>query len=233
MNTTHMRIVAALALSMLLALPAAAQELASERDKRSYAIGMDIASKLKSQALELNDELIVEGFRDTLLGKETKLSQEDLAQVMDAYRQEFMQQRAKEQLAEAEANKARGKAFLEENKTKDGVKVTDSGLQYKVLKKGKGASPKADDTVTVHYRGTLIDGTEFDSSYRRGQPATFPVHGVIPGWVEALQMMKPGSKWMLYIPSELAYDSRQMGQYITPNSTLIFEVELLDIKNGE
>ena len=228
-----MRIVAALALSMLLALPAAAQELASERDKRSYAIGMDIACKLKSQALELNDELIVEGFRDTLLGKETKLSQEDLVQVMDAYRQEFMQQRAKEQLAEAEANKARGKAFLEENKTKDGVKVTGSGLQYKVLKKGKGASPKADDTVTVHYRGTLIDGTEFDSSYRRGQPATFPVHGVIPGWVEALQMMKPGSKWMLYIPSELAYDSRQMGQYITPNSTLIFEVELLDIKNGE
>jgi FKBP-type peptidyl-prolyl cis-trans isomerase len=127
----------------------------------------------------------------------------------------------------AQKNLADGEKFLTENKTKEGVKTTESGLQYKVLEAGEGPSPKAGDTVTVHYRGTFVDGTEFDSSYQRGEPATFPLTGVIPGWTEALQLMKKGSKWMLFIPSELAYGERGAGNRIPPNSTLIFEVELL------
>jgi FKBP-type peptidyl-prolyl cis-trans isomerase FklB len=145
---------------------------------------------------------------------------------MMAFQKEVMAKQAEV----AKKNKAEGEAFLAENKKKEGVKTTPSGLQYKVIKPGKGKKPKSSDTVTVNYRGTLIDGTEFDSSYKRGQPATFQVSGVIPGWTEALQLMEEGAKWQLFIPSNLAYGERGAGGVIGPNATLIFEVELISIQ---
>jgi FKBP-type peptidyl-prolyl cis-trans isomerase len=177
--------------------------------------------------------VLSEGIEDALSGKESRLSEEEMGSSLSNLRQKSMtamQEALKEQ---AEKNLVEGEKFLTENKTKEGVKTTASGLQYKIIEEGKGPSPKAGDTVTVNYRGTLIDGTQFDSSYDRGQPATFPLTGVIPGWTEALQMMKKGSKWELYIPPDLAYGDRGAGNRIPPNSTLIFEVELISIQAPE
>jgi FKBP-type peptidyl-prolyl cis-trans isomerase FklB len=165
------------------------------------------------------------GIKDALAGK-PQLTPDQIKEVMTTFEKD-MEQKQKET---GEKNKAEGAKFLEENKKKDGVKTTASGLQYKVIKDGNGAQPKKTDTVTVNYRGTLMNGTEFDSSYKRGQPATFPVNGVIPGWTEALQLMKVGSKYQLFIPSTLAYGERSVGPDIGANSTLIFEVELMDAK---
>jgi FKBP-type peptidyl-prolyl cis-trans isomerase FklB len=204
--------------------------LKNEKDRLSYAIGMDIGNGLKSQNIDLNPEIVAQGIWDALSGGKTLMKEQEYRDTITAFKQE-MQQKQKAQMKEfSEKNQKDGEKFLAENKTGEGIITLPSGLQYKVIKAGTGKSPKSSDTVTVNYRGTLINGTEFDSSYRRGQPASFKVGGVIPGWTEALQLMKVGAKWELYIPSNLAYGARGAGRNIGPNSTLIFEVELISVK---
>jgi FKBP-type peptidyl-prolyl cis-trans isomerase FklB len=215
--------------AFLLTLPLFAQEksppLKDQKDKVSYSIGLNIGSNLGRQNVEINPEALTAGVKDAIAGK-PQLTQDQIKEVMTAFEKDMQQK----QKAAGEKSAAEGKTFLEENKKKEGVKTTASGLQYKVIKEGTGAPPKATDTVTVNYRGTLIDGKEFDSSYKRGQPATFPLNGVIKGWTEGLQLMKTGSKYQLFVPPDLAYGERTVGPDLAPNSTLIFEVELLDAK---
>src|SRR5438445_6322861 len=196
-----------------------------QKDKVSYSVGLQIGFNLSRQKVDINPDILAVGIKDALAGK-PQLNPDQIKEVMTNFEKD-MEQKQKEA---GEKNKTEGAKFLEENKKKEGVKTAASGLQYKVLKEGNGAQPKATDTVTVNYRGTLINGTEFDSSYKRGQPATFPVNGVIKGWTEALQLMKVGSKYQLFIPSNLAYGERAMGPDIGANSTLIFEVELQEVK---
>ena len=199
--------------------------LKDSKDKVSYSIGLNIGFNLKKQNVSINPDTFVLGLKDALAGK-PQMTDEQVKETMTAFEKEMIDK----QKAAGVKNGADGEKFLAENKKKEGVKTTASGLQYKVVKEGTGAQPKEKDTVMANYRGTLIDGTEFDSSYTRGQLATFPVSGVIKGWTEALQMMKVGSKYQLFIPANLAYGERAMGPDIGPNSTLIFEVELLDVK---
>ena len=201
----------------------------SKEDKISYSIGVDIGTSMKRQGLELNADQMAAGLKDSLSGGKTKLSADEVKKILTDYQQELQAKAQEHEQMLAEKNKKDGEAFLAENKKKPGVKTLPSGLQYKVITDGKGPIPKASDTVTTNYKGTLIDGTEFDSSYKRGEPATFPVSGVIKGWTEALQLMKVGSKWELYVPADLAYGPRGAGQVIGPNSTLVFEVELVSI----
>jgi len=201
-------------------------QLKDLKDKVSYGVGLSVGSNFKKQGQELNPDALLAGVKDALSGKTPALTENELKETMEAW----SKQMEDKQKVVGEKNAADATKFLAENKKKDGVKTTASGLQYKVMKEGAGAQPKETDTVTVNYRGTLINGTEFDSSYKRGQPATFPVNGVIKGWTEALQLMKPGSKYQLFIPADLAYGARAVGPDITPNSALIFEVELLEVK---
>ncbi len=219
---------------LLLAFHAGAEEqaaLKSKKDKVSYGIGADIARNMKVQSIDIDPDLVARGMKDVLSGGKTLMSEEEIKETLTALRQEVMARQAEELKKIGEKNKKEGEAFLEENKKKEGVKTLPSGLQYKVITEGTGKTPKATDTVTVNYRGTLVNGTEFDSSYKRGQPATFPVNGVIPGWTEALQLMKEGAKWQLFIPSGLAYGERGAGGgIIGPNSVLIFDVELISVK---
>lgn len=214
---------------------ASAQEtkLESEIDKVSYLIGRNIGGSIRSDGLEVNLEALVAGLTEGVNDKESRISDADAATIMASFQKKMQAEQAAKAAAAGGANTAAGAKFLAENKQRDGVKVTESGLQYEILKAGEGPKPGASDTVSVHYHGTLIDGTVFDSSVDRGQPATFPVGGVIPGWVEALQLMPTGSKWKLVIPSELAYAPRGAGGDIGPNSTLVFEVELLSIQAPE
>ncbi len=207
-------------------------QLKDQKDKASYSIGYDIGTTFKKQNMELNPDLLFAGLKDALSGKEA-MSKEDRDKTLQDFQKEMMEKQAAATKAAGEKNLADGEKFLTENKKKEGVKTTASGLQYKVVKEGSGAPPKATDTVVVNYKGTLIDGTEFDSSYKRKEPATFPVNRVIPGWTEALQLMKPGAKYELYIPSKIAYGERGAGKDIGPNAALIFEVELLSIKAPE
>jgi FKBP-type peptidyl-prolyl cis-trans isomerase FklB len=204
-------------------------ELKTLDQKVSYAFGKDMGAYLKSMSITIDKEALFQGIEDTLEGKKSMLTPEQIT----AIKQEFGKKMQEEQMAKAKAagekNIKEGEVFLEKNKAEKGVTVTASGLQYTVLTPGAGAIPKATDVVTVNYRGTLIDGKEFDSSYKRGQPATFPVNGVIPGWTEMLQLMKIGEKVKVVIPSKLAYGERGAGQDIGPNATLVFEVELLAI----
>lgn len=200
--------------------------LKSQKDKVSYIIGMDIGNNLKKQSIEVDPNILAKGVKDTLSGVKPLLTEKEIQETMATFQKEMM---AKQEEV-AKKNKAEGEAFLAENKKKEGVKTLVSGLQYKVIKAGTGKKPKSNDTVTVHYRGTLINGTEFDSSYKRGQPVSFPVSGVIPGWSEALQLMEEGAKWTLFIPSNLAYGERGAGGVIGPNANLIFEVELVSIQ---
>ena len=213
----------------LLALPLFGQDkspqLKDQKDKVSYSIGMQIGFNLGRQKVDINPDVLAAGIKDAIAGK-PQLTSDQVKDIMAQFEKD-MEQKQKEV---GEKNKTEGAKYLEENKKKPGVKTTASGLQYKVIKEGTGVQPTATDMVTVNYRGTLIDGTEFDSSYKRGQPATFPVNGVIKGWTEALQLMKQGSKFQLFIPSNLAYGERAMGPDIGANSTLIFEVELQDVK---
>ena len=207
------------------------KELKDLKAKVSYSIGLDIGRNFKAQGVEVDPAVLLKGMQDALADAQPMLTDEQIQETMTAFQQQMMgkQQKMIEELSEK--NKTEGQAFLAENAKKEGVVSLPSGLQYKIVTEGEGASPKAEDTVTVHYRGTLVDGTEFDSSYGRGEPATFPVNGVIPGWTEALQLMKKGAKYELYIPAELAYGQRGAGPAIGPNATLIFEVELLDIES--
>lgn len=203
-------------------------DLKDNKDKASYSIGLQIGANVKHQGIELNNDALTAGLKDGMSGAKPRLSEQEIREAMMGLQKDMEQK----QQASGQKNKADGDKFLAENKNKPGVKTTASGLQYKVEKEGKGNSPKPSDTVTVNYRGTLIDGTEFDSSYKRGEPATFPVSGVIKGWTEALQLMKPGAKYQLFIPSSLAYGERGAGRDIGPNSALIFDVELLDVKSA-
>jgi FKBP-type peptidyl-prolyl cis-trans isomerase len=198
-------------------------------EKFAYAIGVEMGSNLKENAIELDLDSLVKGMTDGYNGNELAMTQEEIAEVSALGMEKLKAKAQAKHIADIADNLAKGEKFLADNKTRKGVKTTDSGLQYEVITEGKGEMPKATDKVSVHYTGTLIDGTVFDSSYKRNQPATFQVGGVIRGWVEALQMMKTGSKWKLYIPTELAYGERGAGREIGPNETLIFEVELLEI----
>jgi FKBP-type peptidyl-prolyl cis-trans isomerase FklB len=202
--------------------------LKTEVDKVSYIIGTQLARNFKSQEIEINLEPLMWGLKDVLGGKELALSQEEMQKVYTNFQQQMRAKQAAKAAKEAAENLDKGRAFLEQNKAKEGVKVLPSGLQYKVITEGTGAIPTADSKVKTHYRGTLIDGTEFDSSYKRNQPAEFAVKGVIKGWTEALQLMKEGAKWELYVPADLAYGERGRPG-IPPNSVLIFEIELLEV----
>jgi FKBP-type peptidyl-prolyl cis-trans isomerase len=200
------------------------------KDSVSYGIGMNIGKDFKRQMIDVDPDLLAQGIKDILAGGKTILSDSQAQSCMMAFQKDLMSKQEAKNKEVGEKNKKEGDDFLAQNKTKEGVKVTASGLQYKVIKEGTGPKPKPEQTVQVHYRGTLLDGTEFDSSIKRGQPAEFPVNGVIKGWTEALQLMSVGSKYQLFIPSELAYGTQGAGAQIGPNSVLIFEVELLAIK---
>ena len=200
-----------------------AQKLKTAMDSLSYSVGVLVAQNLKSQGLDqLDEKSLAKGLADGLKDGEAKVNPEQANAIV----QEYMTRKKNEQ---SNNNMEAGKKFLADNAKREGVVTLPSGLQYEVMKAGEGASPKATDKVTVHYHGTLLDGTVFDSSVNRGEPASFPVNGVIKGWVEALQLMKVGDKWKLFIPSELAYGNRGAGGDIGPFATLIFEVELLSI----
>jgi FKBP-type peptidyl-prolyl cis-trans isomerase FklB len=227
---------AALALGLLAGSASAADPkmtLKDDKDKVSYAIGLNIGKSMKQEGLDINPDALAAAMKDVFAGAKAQLTDEEVQQVMQDFQKKMM---AKQMAAREEGlgkNKAEGEKFLADNKKKEGIKTTASGLQYKVITAGTGKTPKATDTVKTHYRGTLINGTEFDSSYKRGEPAEFPVNGVIKGWTEALQLMKEGAKWQLFIPSELAYGERGAGRDIGPNSTLIFDIELISVKAGQ
>lgn len=203
--------------------------LGDEKSRVSYAIGMMLGHNWQQQGLEVDPEIAARAIKDIQSGGATLLSQTEMQETLTAFQKEFKVKQQKIQEEKAIKNKAEGADFLAANKAKPGVVTLPDGLQYTVLTEGSGAMPQADNVVSVHYRGTLLDGTEFDSSYKRGQPAQFPVNGVIRGWTEALQLMKTGSKWKLFIPSELAYGENGQ-RSIPPNSVLIFEVELLSVQ---
>jgi FKBP-type peptidyl-prolyl cis-trans isomerase FklB len=204
----------------------------NENDKTSYSVGYQIGGDFKRQGVQLNPEALVRGVKDAVTEAKPLMTEQEMSQLLVELKRKIVAAQDEEMKKVAEENIAQSDAFLAENAKKEGVKTLASGLQYKIVKEGVGGSPKATDTVTVHYRGTLIDGTEFDSSYSRNEPATFQLSRVIPGWVEALQLMNPGSKWQLFIPPKLAYGERGAAPRIPPNSTLIFEVELLSIQES-
>lgn len=204
--------------------------LTEQKARVSYSIGLNIGNNLKQQGVEVDPAVLLRGVQDAISGAKALMTPEEVQQCMTQFQQEMNEKQLANAAKEADKNMKEGEAFLAENKKKEGVVTLPSGLQYKVITPGTGATPKATDTVTTHYRGTLIDGTEFDSSYKRGEPASFPVNGVIPGWTEALQLMQVGAKWQLFIPANLAYGSRGAGGRIGPNATLIFDIELLGIK---
>ena len=204
--------------------------LTSPKEKRSYALGVNIGTGLGKQGMDIDAALLAKGLQDALAGKKTLLTQEEVQAVLAEFQAEMQKKQAAAMQQAAETNKKAGDAFLAANKAKEGVVTLPSGLQYKVLKAGEGKKPAAEDTVVCHYRGTLIDGTEFDSSYSRNEPLTIPVNRIIRGWSEALQLMPVGSKWQLVIPANLAYGERGTPGPIGPNAVLIFEVELLSIK---
>lgn len=212
-------------------------DLKTEEDLVSYSLGFAMGSDFKKKELKIDMRIFQEGLKDGLTGSKQILDEEEMKEIMTAFQQKIMAKNKEEYMKmveerkrQGEANKERGKKFLEDNKAKEGIVTLDSGLQYKILEEGTGASPKATDTVKCHYRGTTIDGEEFDSSYKRGEPATFSPMQVIRGWREGLQLMKVGGKWQLFVPPELAYGERGAGENIGPNEVLIFEIELLGIE---
>ena len=231
-------IVAAAALGLMVSVAVSAQDTkkatapataptasgaAELKSKASYSLGLSIGKSFKAQSVDIDPELFSKGLKDALAGT-PQMTDDQARAAMEAFEKQIVTQRL-------ETNKKQGDAYLTANKAKPGVQVTPTGLQYKVLKEGTGKTPKATDTVETHYKGTLIDGTEFDSSYKRGEPSSFPVNGVIAGWTEALQMMKAGSKWQLVIPAALAYGPNPPpGSPIGPNAVLVFEIELIKVK---
>ncbi|MDB6132986.1 MAG: peptidylprolyl isomerase FKBP-type [Verrucomicrobiales bacterium] len=209
---------------------AGAQENPAATADPSYVIGTNIAQNMKSQGVEVNLDSLLAGMKDVLHGKGSKFSQAEAQEIMSKFQADMQTKAAAKAEASSKTNADEGKAFLEKNGKAEGVKTTASGLQYQVIKEGTGAKPKATDKVKVHYHGTLLNGTVFDSSVDKGEPISFPLDGVIKGWTEGVQLMPVGSKYKFFIPSELAYGSRGAGNDIGPNATLIFEVELLDIE---
>jgi len=202
--------------------------LTSQRDKVSYTIGVYSGNNLKQQSVDIDPDIMMKGIKDSLSGGKTLLTDQEMREVMSAFQKEMAIKQVEKRNALAEKNKKEGETFLAENKKKDGVKTLQSGLQYKVIKEGTGKNPKATDTVVAHYRGTLINGTEFDSSYQRNEPASVRLNSVIKGWTEALLLMKEGAKWQIFIPSNLAYGENGAGP-IEPNAALIFEVDLISV----
>ena len=228
MKTTVLAVIISLGVAAPL-FAAGTNLLGDEKSRVSYAIGMMLGHNWQQQGLEIDPDIAAHAIKDVQAGGTTLLSQTEMQETLTAFQQTFKIKQQQMQAEKAVKNKADGEAFLATNKNKSGVIALPDGLQYTVLADGTGAKPTANDVVSVNYRGTLLDGTEFDSSYKRGQPASFPVGGVIPGWTEALQLMKTGAKWKLFIPSELAYgENGQRG--IPPNSVLVFEVELLSVQ---
>ena len=207
-----------------------APALKTQKEKVSYSVGVDVAKSFAKMGMDLDLDVFFKGLKDGFSGKKLLMTDDEMHATMTALQNDLMKKQSQGKQSAAEENKKAGEAFLAENKKKEGVVTLPSGLQYKILKAAKGKKPTDADTVECHYRGTLIDGTEFDSSYSRGKPAIFPVAGVIPGWTEALKLMPVGSKWQLFVPSKLAYSEHGAGADIGPNATLIFEVELLGIK---
>ena len=210
--------------------PPAPSTLTTDKDKLSYAIGTDIAKTFKTQGIEVDPQILATGFRDMAAGGQMQMTPEQITASLRGMQQARMAKMQEARKTAAAASEAEGAKFLAENKSKPDVVTLPDGLEYKVLTQGNGPTPKETDTVSVNYRGTLLNGTEFDSSYKRNEPATFPVNGVIKGWTEILQLMKVGSKYQVFIPSNLAYGERGAGQDIGPGATLTFEIELLSIK---
>jgi len=205
--------------------------LKTEKDKVSYAIGVNIGKSMRKDTVDIDPAIFSRGMKDALAGGKLLLTDDEMKASLTKLQADLRVKQEQAMQKAGETNKKAGDDFLAQNKTKEGVVALPDGLQYKILKEGTGPKPAATDSVVCNYRGTLLDGTEFDSSYKRGQPATFPVSGVIKGWTEAVQLMPVGSKWQLFIPADLAYGNRGAGADIGPNSTLIFEVELLSIQN--
>ncbi len=206
------------------------EDLDTQMKKVSYAIGLDIGKNFKARSMDIDLVAMMKGLQDGKQGAEPLFKEDEIQKFMTQFRDDMMKAEQDKRQAQGKENKVKEETFLKENAQKPGVKVTASGLQYRVLSEGTGPLPKESDTVKVHYRGTLLDGTEFDSSYKRNEPAVFPLKGVIPGWTEALQLMKVGSKYQVFLPSRLAYGENGAGQAIGPNATLVFEVELLGIE---
>ncbi|MGA7159658.1 MAG: FKBP-type peptidyl-prolyl cis-trans isomerase [Bacteroidota bacterium] len=229
----YAKLIVALALVVLLPACQSTQhktELKTLQDSVSYSIGMDIGRNLKGQMIDVNADALAQGIKDLNGDGKPMLSDAQARGAMMAFQTQMMATHADKMKAAGEKNKTEGAAFLADNKKKEGVITLPSGLQYKVLTAGKGKKPRANDKVTLNYRGTLIDGTEFDDSYKRGEPAVFPVGGIIKGLSEALQLMPVGSKWQIFIPSDIAYGEQGAGAQIAPNAVLIFEIELLGIQ---
>jgi FKBP-type peptidyl-prolyl cis-trans isomerase FkpA/FKBP-type peptidyl-prolyl cis-trans isomerase FklB len=232
MNQFVRNTLASAVLAAAVATPAVAvDKLTTEKEKVSYMVGMDLSNGLAQIKDEIDPAIVAQALQDALKGGKTLLTQEEALAVRQTFVQKMQSAQAEKQKAQADTNKAEGEKFLAANKSKPGVKTTASGLQYQVIKEGTGKKPGPNDQVKVHYLGTLIDGTKFDSSYDRGQPAQFALNGVIPGWTEALQLMTVGSKYKLFIPSNLAYGEKGTPGPIGPNATLVFEVELMEILN--
>jgi FKBP-type peptidyl-prolyl cis-trans isomerase len=210
--------------------PAPNPALPTQKDKVSYAIGMNIGKQLHHQSIDVDTNVILQGLKDALAGGKTQLTDDEAQSTLVALQTEVREREMAKRQKDAETNKKASDAFLAANKSKPGVIALPSGLQYKVLKEGTGPKPSADDIVETNYKGTLINGTEFDSSYKRGETAKFPVNHVIKGWTEALQLMPVGSKWELYVPPDMAYGERGAGDAIGPNEALVFEVELIGIQ---
>lgn len=221
---------------MLIVGPAAAAdsvtELKTEKQKLSYALGLDLGSYFKSLETDFDLAAVYQGITASYTGEKALLTPDEATKIQKQFAVDQQKKKVEKMKALLKTNKDAAAEFLAKNKKEEGIKVTDSGLQYKVIKEGTGEKPTAADTVKVQYKGTLLDGTEFDSSYKRNEPATFKANQVIPGWTEALQMMTPGSKYILYLPPELAYGDRGAPPMIEPGSLLIFEVELVDIVKG-
>ena len=228
-----LRIVFVFLIGSCLSISACAREkteLSTVKEKASYALGQQMVGNLVQVASEIDQESFMQGIRDALDNKTPLIDRQAGAEALKEYESVLQDAMVTHQNAESEKNLEAAKDFLEKNKTKPEVTVTESGLQYEVLREGDGAKPKASDIVRVHYRGTLLDGTEFDSSYSRGEPVSFPLSQVIPGWTEGVQLMNTGAKYKFYIPPELGYGPRGAGDSIGPNEALIFEVELLAIE---
>lgn len=228
-----MKLVTAAVLGVAMSTVMAADALVTDKDKLSYSIGSDLGKNFKTQGIDVSPDVLAKGMQDSMSGGKLILTEEQMKDVLSKFQKDLMAKRSAELAKKADENKAKGEAFLAANKAKPGVVVLPSGLQYRIVEAGTGAKPSKTDTVTVEYTGTLIDGTVFDGTQKTGKPATFQVAHVIPGWIEALQLMPAGSTWELFVPSDLAYGPRSVGGPLGPNETLVFKIHLISVNNDK